>query len=162
MLILGICSIIISVYLLFKPYLPASLFAYLSLWFFYWGQFIYLSSDFFIWWGVITMITIGLGVLQGRRLQPFMAALYMVLGGICGMLIGLTVEDYWLIPAGTLGTLMGTLAYAKTRSGRDILFSGSSFIKYFCVYGLRIIVVMSMLGYIYICYVKTNNLHLIQ
>ena len=71
-----------------------------------------------------------------------MPALYMVLGGLCGMLIGISVADYWLIPAGALGTMMGTLAFARTRSGKDILFSGSSFIRSFCVYGLRLLVVM--------------------
>lgn len=149
MIIAGSLSLLFALFLVVRPYLPGCMFAYFGMWLFNWSYAVTFSSKFFISWGVITVITIAIDMMQNRtRWQPVSAALYMTIGAIIGLLLGLSVGEYWLIPGCALGTLLATFAYAKTPAGKAILFSRSTFIQYFCAYGLRIIVTITMIGYV--------------
>lgn len=149
LVILGSILIAASLFLLVRPYLPGAILAYVGMWVFNQSYLVTFSARFFISWGIITAITVGLDLLQGKKpWQPVDATIYMLVGAIIGWLLGLLIGEYWLIPGCALGTLMATYAYSRTPAGKNILFSSSTLIQYFCEYGLRVIVTVIMVGYV--------------
>lgn len=145
----GIIALCLALFFTVRPYLPSSLFAYGAIWLFDSGNVVYFSSQFLMSWGVITLISIVLDIMQpDKRWQPVTGSMYLVVGAVMGSMLGICVGDYWLIPGCIVCTALGAFAYSRTPGGKFLSLSRSTFIQYFCAYGFRVIVSIAMIGII--------------
>ncbi|MDD2961069.1 MAG: DUF456 family protein [Muribaculaceae bacterium] len=157
MIILGTLSVFAALFLILKPYLPPVIFAYLALWFFYWGKMAWFSHQDFLILGIITIISTIMDLFQeDKQNHKFLASLYMLVGAICGALIGSVLNFVLLIVLCSIGVALGMFVYAKTPLSGKTQFSYSALFQYFCAQGLRIIIVVSMIGLVFGSYIATN------
>ena len=73
-------------------------------------------------------------------------SLFLLLGAIAGLLVGMSIDASVMILSAIIGTLIGQLFYSRTPKGRWVKFSFSTFISYFCSVGLKIIVSTAIAG----------------
>lgn len=99
-------------------------------------------------WGIAALLACGIALLSPRE-EPGGAGkgnLYLLLGSVAGLLVGMSIDASVMILSAIIGTLLGQLAFSKTPRGKWIKFSFSNFIHYFCAAGLKTIVTISLTG----------------
>ena len=138
----------VSAVLLVWQKLPASVAAYAALVALHFSTHICLPANTFLFWGAATLIAVAIDRLSPRDAPSEVTAgnSYLAVGGVAGMLIGMSVEASVMVLCTLVGTLFGQLVYCRTVKGRWMRFPSSIFIRYFCARGLKIIVAVAMLG----------------
>ncbi len=154
-IIFGILCLCAGLYFCIRPILPGSLFTYFGMWFFKWSHIIWIDQNTLIFWGIITLLVLGVNFLQRKEDSRFhLGNVYLLIGTIAGMLIGIALGEHFMVAAAWIGTIIAQFAFAKTPKGRPLLFSASNFISYFCAKGIHILIVVSMVGIIIEQYIK--------
>lgn len=131
-----------------RPWCSAALPAYAALCLLNWSTSIYLPVKTFVFWGVATVICLGLrhmspkGEPDGRNTGN----VYVGLGAMAGGLLGILVSARIMVLGVVVGALMGQLAFSKTPHGKWLKFPSSTFIHYFCAKSLPAIVATAMVG----------------
>lgn len=101
-----------------------------------------------IFWGVAALLAFGIAMLLPGK-EPTAVrrgSLFLLLGAIAGLLVGMSIDASVMILSAIIGTLIGQLFYSRTPKGRWVKFSFSTFISYFCSVGLKIIVSTAIAG----------------
>ena len=148
LLILGIALLAVAAVLSFKPKLPAALFAYCGMLALHFGGHIYLTSSALASWSIATLIVAWLFLMQpkGEPKSSQLANIYVGLGSLAGLLVGLAVNARFMLLCLCLGAIFGFAAYCKTPAGRWLKFPGLTFIQYFCNKCLPIVITFAMIG----------------
>lgn len=147
LLIAGIACLLTALGLVLWPRWVASVPAYVGLWLMHWSYYIAVPMKTFIFWGIATMITMGLFYLspKGEPDGHRSSNLYVGLTGLAGGLLGIILEHPAFMVLGTIiGAFVGQLAYSRTPNGRWMLFPSTQFWRYFAAKCLPAIVAISI------------------
>lgn len=111
------------------------------------GGEVIISHDSLLFWGVATVIVLGLTMLNSDNpfIKPVSRA-YVLGGAIVGALLGFAAvpsPGYEIIGA-AIGTLLGAFAYSRTPAGRGFRGNNRLFIDYVCACGLPAVVIVGM------------------
>lgn len=146
-IILGALLLSAAVVLLFKPLLPASLAAYASLWMFQWSGVLAFPSSMMLFWGVATLIVLGLDRLLPTEITRGVDGRGYICGGaLVGMIVGMLMSSAGIILGAVLGAFFGAMAYSRTPVGKALSFPSAGFLRFLCARGLPAVVTMSMVG----------------
>ena len=83
---------------------------------------------------------------KGEPKSSQLANIYVGLGSLAGLLVGLAVNARFMLLCLCLGAIFGFAAYCKTPAGRWLKFPGLTFIQYFCNKCLPIVITFAMIG----------------
>lgn len=136
----GVCS--------FIPRWPASVIAYCAMVFVSISGATTIGATTYVFWGIATLITIGINYMLPYEISRTRAGLPYIAGGaLTGTAVGMATNTTAGVISGTaLGVFFGALAYANTSAGRAMAFPSSKFFNYLAAKGLPIIVTLSMVG----------------
>ncbi len=141
-----------SLLLVFFKVVPTALSAYASIvcaCFCGAGGAIEVSHDSLLFWGVATVIVLGLSLLNsGNPLLTGAARAYVSAGAIVGGLLGFaaTHSAASIIMGSALGAVLGAFAYSRTPSGSAARTDRRVFVDYVCAAGLPAVVIAGMCG----------------
>ena len=141
-----------SLLLVFFKVVPTALSAYASIvcaCFCGAGGAIEVSHDSLLFWGVATVIVLGLSLLNsGNPLLTGAARAYVSAGAIVGGLLGFaaTHSAASIIMGSALGAVLGACAYSRTPSGSAARTDRRVFVDYVCAAGLPAVVIAGMCG----------------
>ena len=131
----------------FVPRLPAVLPGYAAMWLCRLGGIGIFSNDTLIFWGVATLIALGITYTIPRNVAYSRVGVGFIGGGaLVGAVLGmLTNTMAGIIVCSAAGVLMGGIAYTRTPAGRGIMqFPSRRFFNYLGAKGLPSIVALSM------------------
>ena len=114
-------------------------------------------------WGIAALLACGIALLSPRE-EPGGAGkgnLYLLLGAVAGLLVGMSIDASVMIFSAIIGTLLGEFFYSCTPKGRWVKFSISIFIHYFCSVGLKIIVSTAIAGIVTEGFLRNRDYYLI-
>lgn len=100
-----------------------------------------------IFWAVATAIATTINfmlpdaVVDSRRGQGFISG-----GALCGMFIGMIINNATLIVGAIIGAFIGSLVFSHTPSGRSILSPTSKFVNYVCAKAMPTIISACTIG----------------
>ena len=100
----------------------------------------------FVFWGVATLLTVGLFLLSPRG-EPDghrSSNLYIGFTAMAGGLLGILLAPRIMVLGVVLGAAMGQLAYSRTPAGKWMLNPSSQFWRYFAAKSLPAIVAVSI------------------
>ena len=81
----------VSLFLLVRPYFPAAVTAYVSLWFMKWSHVIHPGDWLMTSWGIAVAIVLVIDMMQPRRLARCTNGMtYIGIGALVGMMVGMT------------------------------------------------------------------------
>jgi len=146
LLIAGILCLIAAVGLVLWPRWIAAVPAYVGLLLLHWSYYIAVPTLTFAFWGIATLITVGLfylspsGEPDGNRSSNLYVGFTAMAGGMLGILLAPRIMVLGVI----LGALMGQLAYSRTPAGKWMLFPSTMFGRYFAAKCLPAIVAISI------------------
>lgn len=129
---------------------PAALLSYAGLvtaWFAGAGRGLELSSESLIFWGVATLIVLGLQVLNASEAHYSRASvLYCVCGAIVGGVLGIAIKPTpaAIILGAVAGAFLGAVAFTRTPQGIILREGRKSFVDYLCAIGLPAVVTSSL------------------
>ncbi|MCM1021615.1 MAG: hypothetical protein NC343_05460 [Muribaculum sp.] len=135
MMILFIIAIIMAVASLLlscRPYVPAYIVAYASLWVLRWSDMAHPGNWLLASWGIVVAIMLAIELAQPKALTKATNGLvYMSVGALAGTMVGLCAATYlWMVVGAAVGTLFGTLVYMRTPAGEALGFASPQFFRY--------------------------------
>ncbi len=131
-----------------KGFSLSSVVAYAGILFLHLFKCINLTDRALMFWGIAALLACGIAILSPKA-EPDGSRrgnLYLLLGAIAGLLVGMAIDASVMILSAIIGTLAGEVFYSQTPKGRWVKFSFSIFIHYFCAVGLKIIVSTAIVG----------------
>ena len=146
LLIAGAICLIVALVLVLWPRWVAAVPAFLGLLLMHWSYTIDVKTMTFIFWGIATLITVGLyylspsGEPDGNRSSNLYIGFTAMAGGMLGILMAPRIMVLGVI----LGAAMGQLAYSRTPAGKWMLNPSTMFWKYFAAKCLPAIVAVSI------------------
>lgn len=146
LLIAGILCLATALALVLWPRWVAAVPAYAGLWLMHWSYYIAVPTMTFLFWGVATLITIGLFYLSpsGEPDGHRSSNLYVGTSALAGGMLGILLEPRILLLGVILGALVGQFAYSRTPNGKWMLFPSTQFWRYFAAKCLPAIVAVSI------------------
>lgn len=147
-LTIGITLMCATIFLMINQKFPACLTAYAALCALHFSTHITLPVSTFIFWSIASAILVAIDLLspKGEPDGSRQGNLYMTIGAMAGLFIGLSVNPSIMVLSIIIGTFFGQLAYSRTPKGCWIKFPSSIFIHYFCAKGFKTIASAAMLG----------------
>ena len=145
--ILTIIFATVAVVAMFFPRLPAVIAAYASLLCAHFDGAVYVDGQVLVFWGVATVIVLGLRMLQPRALVfAYQGHAYVALGTMVGVALGYVVSAAaaTLILGGVAGAFLGTLVYMSTPASPRLTMSSAPFREYLSAKGLPCVVSCTM------------------
>ena len=148
LLIIGILLLAVSLVFTARQSLPSAVVAWTALVTLHFSVYICLPVSTFVFWGAAALIATAIGFLspKGEPDKSLQGNLYITLGSLAGLLVGMSVDASVMILCAIIGAIFGELAYTRTPKGCWIKFPSSVFIHYFCAKGLNIIVTIAIIG----------------
>ena len=146
LLISGAICLIAAILLVLWPRWVAAVPAFLGLLLMHLSYTIDVKTMTFIFWGIATLITVGLfylsptGEPDGNRSSNLYIGFTSMAGGMLGIMLAPRVMVLGVI----LGAAMGQLAYSRTPAGKWMLNPSTMFWKYFAAKCLPAIVAISI------------------
>lgn len=146
LLIGGAICLIAAIILVLWPRWVAAVPAFLGLLLMHLSYTIDVKTMTFIFWGIATLITVGLfylspsGEPDGNRSSNLYIGFTSMAGGMLGIMLAPRVMVLGVI----LGAAMGQLAYSRTPAGKWMLNPSTMFWKYFAAKCLPAIVAISI------------------
>ena len=129
----------VSLFLLVRPYFPAAVTAYVSLWFMKWSHVIHPGDWLMTSWGIAVAIVLVIDMMQPRRLARCTNGMtYIGIGALVGMMVGMTGFSYlWMVAGAAIGVIGGGYVYAP-RPGNLSDFLRLNFFSIFVPKGCRL------------------------
>ena len=146
LLIAGALCLAAALALTLFPRWVAAVPAFVGLVLMHWSYFIAVPMHTFVFWGVATLITVGLfylspaGEPDGNRSSNFYVAFTAMAGGLLGILVAPRIMVLGVV----LGAMVGQLAYSRTPAGKWMLSPSTMFWRYFAAKCLPAIVAIAM------------------
>lgn len=146
LLIAGVIALIIALVLVLSPKWTAAVPAYVGLWLMHWSYYIAVPMMTFVFWGIATLITVGLYYLSpsGEPDGNKSSNLYVGFTAMAGGMLGILLAPRIMVLGVVLGAVVGQLAYSRTPAGRWMMTPSSLFWKYFAAKCLPAIVAVSI------------------
>ena len=146
LLILGVACLIAAIVLVLKPKWVAAVPAFLGLVLMHLSYYIAVPGMTFAFWGIATLITIGLFYLSpsGEPDGHSSSNLYVGLTAMAGGMLGILLAPRIMVLGVVLGAAMGQLAYSRTPAGKWMLSPSMLFWRYFAAKCLPAIVAVSI------------------
>lgn len=147
LLIAGIACLMAAVFLVLRPRWIAAVPAFAGLWLLHKSYYIAVFPKTFIFWGIATLITVGLFYLspKGEPDGHKSSNLYVGLTALAGGMLGIILQHPAFIVLGTIiGAAVGQLAYSRTPNGKWMLFPSTTFWRYYAAKCLPAIVAISI------------------
>lgn len=146
LLIAGVIALIIALVLVLSPKWTAAVPAYVGLWLMHWSYYIAVPTMTFVFWGIATLITVGLYYLSpsGEPDGNKSSNLYVGFTAMAGGMLGILLAPRIMVLGVVLGAVVGQLAYSRTPAGRWMMTPSSLFWKYFAAKCLPAIVAVSI------------------
>lgn len=146
-IILGSLLMCGAIAMVFRPVFSGSLTAYLGLWAFHFSGYIPVTMRELLFWGVTTLMVIGLDVLLPRESTRTLQGRGYVGGGtVAGMVVGMLLSSAGIILGAAVGAFLGAMAYSRTPAGRSLQFPSAVFMRFLCSRGLPAVVAISQVG----------------
>ncbi len=143
---IGIACLVAAIALVLRPRWVAAVPAYAGLCLMHWSYYIDVPTVTFAFWGIATLITVGLfylspnGEPDGHRSSNLYVGFTAMAGGMLGILLAPRIMVLGVI----LGAAMGQLAYSRTPAGRWMLSPSILFWRYFAAKCLPAIVAIAI------------------
>jgi len=146
LLIAGAIALIIALALVLRPKWVAAVPAYAGLLLMHWSYYIDVKTVTFIFWGIATLITVGLFYLspKGEPDGHSSSNLYVGFTAMAGGMLGILLAPRVMVLGVVLGAAMGQLAYSRTPAGKWMLSPSSQFWRYFAAKCLPAIVAVAI------------------
>lgn len=146
LLILGVACLIAALVLVLKPKWVAAVPAFIGLVLMHLSYYIAVPGMTFAFWGIATLITIGLFYLSpsGEPDGHSSSNLYVGLTAMAGGMLGILLAPRIMVLGVVLGAAMGQLAYSRTPAGKWMLSPSMLFWRYFAAKCLPAIVAVSI------------------
>jgi len=146
LLIAGTLCLLAAVALVLRPRWIAAVPAFLGLLLMHLSYYIAVPTMTFVFWGVATLITVGLFYLSpsGEPDGHSSSNLYVGFTAMAGGMLGILLAPRIMVLGVILGAAMGQLAYSRTPAGRWMLNPSSQFWRYFAAKCLPAIVALSI------------------
>lgn len=160
LLIAGVACLIAAVVLVLVPRWVAAVPAFVGLVLMHLSYYITVVQKTFIFWGIATLITVGLYYLspKGEPDGHKSSNLYVGLTSLAGGMLGIIFQHPAFIVLGTIiGAAVGQLAYSRTPAGKWMLTPSSQFWRYFAAKCLPAIVAISIVCIAIMGVVIVNN-----
>ena len=144
--IIGLISLAAALALVLWPKWNAALPAFIGLVLLHLSYRIAVPWMTFAFWGIATLITVGLFLLSPRG-EPDghrSSNLYIGFTAMAGGMLGLLLAPRIMVLGVILGAAMGQLAYSRTPAGKWMLNPSSQFWRYFAAKSLPAIVAVSI------------------
>lgn len=144
--IVGIVCLVAAIVLVLWPRWIAAVPAFIGLALLHWSYRILVPTATFIFWGIATLITVGLFYLSpsGEPDGNRSSNLYIGSSAMAGGMLGIMLAPRLMILGVILGAAMGQLAYSRTPAGKWMLEPSSLFWRYFAAKSLSAIVAVSI------------------
>ena len=146
LLIVGVICLVTAMALVLWPKWVAAVPAFIGLLLMHWSYYIDVKTMTFAFWGLATLITVGLfylspsGEPDGNRSSNLYIGFTAMAGGMLGILLAPRVMVLGVV----LGAAMGQLAYSRTPAGKWMLNPSTLFVRYFAAKCLPAIVAVSI------------------
>lgn len=146
LLVAGVACLIAALALVFWPRWVAAVPAYAGLLLMHLSYYIAVPGMTFAFWGIATLITVGLfylspsGEPDGNRSSNLYVGFTALAGGMLGILLAPRVMVLGVV----LGAAVGLLAYSRTPAGKWMLNPSTLFWRYFAAKCLPAIVAVSI------------------
>ena len=146
LLIVGIICLVAAIVLVLWPRWVAAVPAFLGLLLMHLSYTIAVPVMTFVFWGIATLITVGLFYLspEGEPDGNKSSNLYVGFTAMAGGMLGILLAPRLLVLGVVLGAAMGQLAYSRTPAGKWMLNPSSMFWRYFAAKCLPAIVAVSI------------------
>ena len=147
LLVVGMVCLIAALALVLKPKWVAAVPAFVGLLLMHYSYYIAVPTMTFLFWGIATLITVGLFYLspKGEPDGHSSSNLYVGLTAIAGGMLGILLQRPAFMVLGViLGAAMGQLAYSRTPAGKWMLTPSRLFWRYFAAKCLPAIVAVSI------------------
>lgn len=146
LLVAGVACLIAALVLVLRPQWVAAVPAYAGFWLMHWSYYIYVPTMTFIFWGIATVITVGLFYLSpnGEPDGHSSSNLYVGFTAMAGGMLGILLAPRLMVLGVVLGAAFGQLAYSRTPAGKWMLNPSTLFIRYFAAKCLPAIVAVSI------------------
>lgn len=146
LLVLGVICLVAALLLVLRPRWVAAVPAYAGLVLMHLSYYIAVPMLTFIFWGIATLITVGLFYLSpsGEPDGHSSSNLYVGFTAMAGGMLGILLAPRLLVLGVILGAAMGQLAYSRTPAGKWMLNPSSLFWRYFAAKCLPAIVAVSI------------------
>lgn len=142
----GIACLVAALVLVLWPRWVAAVPALAGLALLHWSYTISVPWMTFVFWGVATLIIVGLYYLSpaGEPDGNRSSNLYIGLTAMAGGMLGIMLAPRLMVLGVILGAAMGQLAYSRTPAGKWMLNPSSMFWRYFAAKGFPVIVAVSI------------------
>lgn len=146
LLIAGAACLIAALVLVLWPRWVAAVPAFVGLVLLHFSYYIAVPLVTFIFWGIATLITVGLFYLSpsGEPDGHRSSNLYVGFTAMAGGMLGILVAPRIMVLGVVLGAAMGQLAYSRTPAGKWMLNPSTMFWRYFAAKCLPAIVAVSI------------------
>jgi hypothetical protein len=146
LLIAGAACLVVALLLVLRPRWVAAVPAFAGLALMHWSYTIDVKTITFIFWGIATLITVGLYYLlpKGEPDGHQSSNLYVGFTAMAGGMLGILLAPRIMVLGVILGAAMGQLAYSRTPAGNWMLFPSTQFWRYFAAKCLPAIVAISI------------------
>lgn len=131
----------------FIPRFPAVLAGYATMLLCNFGGVAYFSGETLIFWGVATLIVLGITYLLPRQVSASRVGVPFIAGGaLVGVVVGMMANSMaGIIVGGLAGALFGGIAFANTATARQLMsFPSKKFFNYLAAKGLPAVVALAM------------------
>lgn len=143
----GVAMLALSVFLCIRPYIPAALTAYASLWLLQWSGTVIFPTSTLSYWGIMVLIVVVVtSMLPAPLAKATQGMVHITVSAIAGMVLCMAIHHAAMIPGAFTGALAGTLFYSRTAAGKALQFPSSRFVQYFCAKGLPVVITISLIG----------------
>ena len=146
LLIAGVACLVAALLLVLLPRWVAAVPAYAGLVLMHLSYYIAVPTVTFIFWGIATLITVGLFYLSpsGEPDGHSSSNLYVGFTAMAGGMLGILLAPRIMVLGVILGAAMGQLAYSRTPAGKWMLTPSSLFWRYFAAKCLPAIVAIAI------------------
>lgn len=146
LLIAGVLCLVLAVLLVLRPRWVAAVPAFVGLLLMHWSYYIDVPTMTFVFWGIATLITVGLFYLSpsGEPDGHTSSNLYVGFTAMAGGMLGILLAPRIMVLGVILGAAMGQLAYSRTPAGKWMLTPSIQFWRYFAAKCLPAIVALSI------------------
>ena len=146
LLIVGVACLVAALALVLKPKWVAAVPAFIGLVLMHYSYYIDVKTATLIFWGIATLITVGLFYLSpsGEPDGHSSSNLYVGLTAMAGGMLGILTAPRVMVLGVVLGAALGQLAYSRTPAGKWMLTPSMLFWRYFAAKCLPAIVAVSI------------------
>ncbi len=146
LLVAGLICLIAALVLVLRPRWVAAVPAFIGLLMLHWSYYIAVPTMTFAFWGLATLICVGLFYLSpsGEPDGNRSSNLYIGFTAMAGGMLGIMLAPRFMVMGVILGAAMGQLAYSRTPAGKWMLTPSSQFWRYFAAKCLPAIVAVSI------------------